>query len=101
MSQSRPLRSVHRAEGWTPQTLAEHGIPAAEVVVLQARPLGGCFQLGCDLKRSCNPTRGIGVRRTTGMYASPRYRVVLKLACFMPDCGPTIYSQQKNMGGKS
>src|SRR6266436_5447136 len=28
MSQSRPLRSVHRAEGWTPQTLAEHGIPA-------------------------------------------------------------------------
>jgi len=36
---------------------------------------------------------------TTGMYASPRYRVVLKLACFMPDCGPTMYSQQKNMGG--
>jgi NAD(P)-dependent dehydrogenase (short-subunit alcohol dehydrogenase family) len=28
MSQSRPLRSIHRAEGWTPQTLAEHGIPA-------------------------------------------------------------------------
>ena len=23
-----PLRSIHRAEGWTPQTLAEHGIPA-------------------------------------------------------------------------
>jgi NAD(P)-dependent dehydrogenase (short-subunit alcohol dehydrogenase family) len=28
MGQSRPLRSVHRDEGWTPQTLAEHGMPA-------------------------------------------------------------------------
>ncbi|XUM20169.1 SDR family oxidoreductase [Bradyrhizobium oligotrophicum S58] len=28
MSQSRPLRSVHRGEGWTPQTIAEHGMPA-------------------------------------------------------------------------
>src|SRR5213075_1893299 len=28
MSQSRPLRSVHRAEGWTPQSIAEHAIPA-------------------------------------------------------------------------
>jgi len=28
MSQSRPLRSVARAEGWTPQTLAEHMLPA-------------------------------------------------------------------------
>jgi len=28
MSQSRPLRSVHRAEGWTPQAVAEHAIPA-------------------------------------------------------------------------
>src|SRR5258707_1233071 len=28
MSQSRPLRSIHRSEGWTPQTLAEHGMPA-------------------------------------------------------------------------
>ena len=28
MSQSRPLRSIHRAEGWTPQTIAEHGMPA-------------------------------------------------------------------------
>jgi hypothetical protein len=27
-SQNRPLRSVHRAEGWTPQTIAEHGMPA-------------------------------------------------------------------------
>jgi NAD(P)-dependent dehydrogenase (short-subunit alcohol dehydrogenase family) len=28
MSQMRPLRGVHRAEGWTPQTIAEHAIPA-------------------------------------------------------------------------
>ena len=28
MSQSRPLRSVHRSEGWTPETLAEHMYPA-------------------------------------------------------------------------
>ena len=28
MSQSRPLRSVHRAEGWTPALIAEHAAPA-------------------------------------------------------------------------
>ena len=28
MSQSRPLRSVHRADGWTPQRCAEHMLPA-------------------------------------------------------------------------
>jgi NAD(P)-dependent dehydrogenase (short-subunit alcohol dehydrogenase family) len=28
MSQSRPLRSVHRAGGWTPQDIAAHGMPA-------------------------------------------------------------------------
>ena len=28
MSQSRPVRSVHRAEGWTPETIAEHALPA-------------------------------------------------------------------------
>ena len=28
MSQPRPLRSVHRGEGWTPETLASHGMPA-------------------------------------------------------------------------
>ncbi len=28
MSQSRPLRSVHAGEGWTPQTVAERAIPA-------------------------------------------------------------------------
>ena len=28
MSQSRPVRSVHRAEGWTPETVGSHAIPA-------------------------------------------------------------------------
>ncbi|MEQ1649392.1 MAG: SDR family NAD(P)-dependent oxidoreductase [Hyphomicrobiaceae bacterium] len=28
MSQSRPLKSVHRAEGWTPETIAQHGMAA-------------------------------------------------------------------------
>jgi len=28
MSQNRPVRSVHRAEGWTPETIASHAIPA-------------------------------------------------------------------------
>ena len=28
MSQSRPARSVHRGEGWTPEAIAEHAIPA-------------------------------------------------------------------------
>jgi NAD(P)-dependent dehydrogenase (short-subunit alcohol dehydrogenase family) len=28
MSQSRPLRSVHRGEGWTPEIIAEHAYPA-------------------------------------------------------------------------
>lgn len=28
MSQPRPVRSMHRGEGWTPKTIAEHAIPA-------------------------------------------------------------------------
>ncbi len=28
MSQSRPVRTVHRAEGWTPELIAEHAAPA-------------------------------------------------------------------------
>jgi NAD(P)-dependent dehydrogenase (short-subunit alcohol dehydrogenase family) len=28
MSQPRPLRSVHRGEGWTPQSVAAHALPA-------------------------------------------------------------------------
>jgi NAD(P)-dependent dehydrogenase (short-subunit alcohol dehydrogenase family) len=28
MSQPRPIRSVHRSDGWTPESIAEHGMPA-------------------------------------------------------------------------
>jgi NAD(P)-dependent dehydrogenase (short-subunit alcohol dehydrogenase family) len=28
MSQSRPMRTVHRSEGWTPELIAEHAAPA-------------------------------------------------------------------------
>jgi hypothetical protein len=28
MGQSRPIRSVHLDEGWTPETVASHAIPA-------------------------------------------------------------------------
>ncbi len=30
MSQSRPLRSVQRSEGWTPETVADHAMPALQ-----------------------------------------------------------------------
>lgn len=30
MSQPRPVRSVHRSEGWTAQAIAEHGMPALQ-----------------------------------------------------------------------
>ena len=32
MGQSRPLRGIHRSEGWTPQTVAEHAMPALRPV---------------------------------------------------------------------
>ena len=28
ISQPRPLRSIHRSEGWTAQSIAEHAMPA-------------------------------------------------------------------------
>lgn len=34
MSQSRPIRSVHRSEGWTPELIAEHGMPALKASLL-------------------------------------------------------------------
>ena len=30
MSQPRPIRSVHRGEGWTPESIAEHALPALQ-----------------------------------------------------------------------
>ena len=49
MSQSRPLRSIHRGEGWNSADHRGARHAGAEVVVLQARPLGRYFQLGRDL----------------------------------------------------
>ncbi|MCH2395067.1 SDR family NAD(P)-dependent oxidoreductase [Oceanibaculum sp.] len=34
MSQSRPIRSIHRSEGWTPDLIAEHGMPALKASLL-------------------------------------------------------------------
>ena len=34
MSQSRPVRSVHRGEGWTPALVAEHAMPALRAALL-------------------------------------------------------------------
>jgi len=34
MSQTRPVRSVHRSEGWTLESLVEHGIPALKASFL-------------------------------------------------------------------
>ena len=28
ISQPRPLRAVHRSEGWTPETVSSHALPA-------------------------------------------------------------------------
>lgn len=30
ISQSRIIRSVHRSDGWTPESIAEHALPAFE-----------------------------------------------------------------------
>ena len=30
MSQSRPIKSVHRSEGWTPESIIDHAIPSME-----------------------------------------------------------------------
>ncbi|MBM86114.1 MAG: 3-hydroxyacyl-CoA dehydrogenase [Rhodospirillaceae bacterium] len=35
MGQSRPVRSVHRGEGWTPEMVLEHAIPAMEANFFQ------------------------------------------------------------------
>jgi NAD(P)-dependent dehydrogenase (short-subunit alcohol dehydrogenase family) len=34
ISQPRPVRSVHRAEGWTPASIADHGMPALRAALV-------------------------------------------------------------------
>ncbi len=42
-SSPRPIRSIHRAEGWTPETLAEHAIPALRPVFMPLDRSGEVF----------------------------------------------------------
>ena len=43
MSQSRPLRGVHRSEGWTPELIAEHCIPALKGSFMSLERSGDVF----------------------------------------------------------
>jgi NAD(P)-dependent dehydrogenase (short-subunit alcohol dehydrogenase family) len=44
MSQPRPVRSIHRSEGWTPETIAEHAMPALKSALC---PLEGNSEVFC------------------------------------------------------
>lgn len=43
MSQPRPVRSVQRSEGWTPESLAEHGMPALKGSFIPVERSGDVF----------------------------------------------------------
>jgi NAD(P)-dependent dehydrogenase (short-subunit alcohol dehydrogenase family) len=43
MSQPRPVRSIHRGEGWTPQSIAEHAIPALKTAFYPLDRSGDVF----------------------------------------------------------
>jgi len=43
MSQPRPVRSVHRAEGWTPESIAAHGMPALQSAFFGLERSGDVF----------------------------------------------------------
>jgi NAD(P)-dependent dehydrogenase (short-subunit alcohol dehydrogenase family) len=43
MSQPRPIRSVHRSEGWTPETVAEHAMPALKQSFVPMERSGDVF----------------------------------------------------------
>ncbi|HSH91130.1 MAG TPA: SDR family NAD(P)-dependent oxidoreductase [Ramlibacter sp.] len=43
MSQPRPIRSVHRGEGWTPQTVAAHALPALKASFFDLDRSGDVF----------------------------------------------------------
>ena len=43
MSQPRPMRSVHRGEGWTPQTVASHALPALKASFFGLERSGDVF----------------------------------------------------------
>ncbi|MEZ5676761.1 MAG: SDR family NAD(P)-dependent oxidoreductase [Thalassovita sp.] len=43
MSQPRPIRSVHRSEGWTPETVRDHAIPAMKASFFDLDRSGDVF----------------------------------------------------------
>lgn len=43
MSQPRPVRSVHRAEGWTPESVAQHAMPALKGSFFELERSGEVF----------------------------------------------------------
>jgi NAD(P)-dependent dehydrogenase (short-subunit alcohol dehydrogenase family) len=43
ISQPRPVRSVHRSEGWTPEFIAEHGMPALKAAFFPLDRSGDVF----------------------------------------------------------
>ena len=43
MSQPRPVRSVHRSEGWTPQTVLNHAMPALQASFFDLERSGDVF----------------------------------------------------------
>jgi NAD(P)-dependent dehydrogenase (short-subunit alcohol dehydrogenase family) len=43
MSQPRPVRSVHRSDGWTPEAIAEHGMPALKASFVPMDRSGDVF----------------------------------------------------------
>lgn len=44
ISQPRPVRSVHRSEGWTPETIAEHAMPALQASFFELERSGDVFR---------------------------------------------------------
>jgi hypothetical protein len=42
-SSPRPIRIVHRAEGWTPETIAEHAMPALKAGFMPLDRSGDVF----------------------------------------------------------
>mgnify|MGYP001147904204 FL=1 len=42
-SQMRPIRGIHRAEGWTPETIAEHALPALKTAFAPLERSGDVF----------------------------------------------------------
>jgi NAD(P)-dependent dehydrogenase (short-subunit alcohol dehydrogenase family) len=43
ISQPRPIKSVHRSEGWTPETIASHGMPALKAAFFDLERSGDVF----------------------------------------------------------